>query len=585
MLFNEQNREKKNRFSIRKFTVGAASVLIGAFFIGISETQTAHAAETDTVATEKVNAAKPAAADTTKPVAPVATSSDNKAPTQSLQSEFDQAAQNPGKPASAKNTALNNASDAELAEMANVYNSSHTTDPNQAQAQAEKDGQTYLPLDQAYSDPKAYISNADDMPKGTKYTWKTSQSELAKMLMEPGQHKVSILVTFPDGSSTTVTGDFLGVTGSVVNTITTVQDSDPSSLDIKNAIADLVPSGDAWNPQSAKWTILPDTSVVGVTMGKAEVTFASGKPGDQQPVIIPVRVTPAPVEKVTSTASEYLNVRMPDAVAGTPDYYYRELAKKEITGEKQGKTTTWASVSFASESLTNAINSNDFTYDATAKKPVSLPTVPGYTAKIYAANVTAGSEYSDAADKLLSELQAKVNANPYEIPAFTTNYPFEVTFLVNYEANSTTGTPLVQPDNPAATEATGTPLVQPENPVAPLPEEPETPTDTNDSTPGEPTTTTDETVAPHPTTTPDADNNNGDKVVSANKEEVAPVHASVERDTHEEVTAQPKATTDNKQESTLPQTGAKTSSGAVIGLAIASVGAILGLAVGKKRRN
>ena len=246
---NRQERERKleeknNRFSIRKFTVGAASVLIGAFFMGVSGTQTAHAAEvtptTEQTANENTDAAKKAdqsvASDNKAAVSatektPAVATKQVKADTQTVQSEFDQAAKNPGKPANADNTALNKASDAELNEMANLYNSSvaQASKPNPAQSQSEKDGNPYVPLDQAYSDPKAYIGNADEMPKGTKYTWITSQSDLSKMLMEPGQHTVSILVTFPDGSTKTVTDNFLNVTGSTVQTVTVAQDSDASN--------------------------------------------------------------------------------------------------------------------------------------------------------------------------------------------------------------------------------------------------------------------------------------------------------------------------------------------------------------------
>ena len=42
---NRKVEEKNNRFSIRKFTVGTASVLIGAFFMGINGTNTVRAAD------------------------------------------------------------------------------------------------------------------------------------------------------------------------------------------------------------------------------------------------------------------------------------------------------------------------------------------------------------------------------------------------------------------------------------------------------------------------------------------------------------------------------------------------------------
>ena len=458
---NRQERERKleeknNRFSIRKFTVGAASVLIGAFFIGVSGTQTAHAAEvtpateqTSKASTETSDAAKKAnqsvaldnkAAVSATEKTPAVAAKQVKADTQTVQSEFDQAAKNPGKPANADNTALNNASDAELNEMANLYNSSvaQHSNPNPAQSQSEKDGNPYVPLDQAYSDPKAYIGNADEMPKGTKYTWITSQSDLSKMLMEPGQHKVSILVTFPDGSTKTVTGNYLNVTGSNVQTVTTTQGSDASSISINDAVTNISPVANQWDPQSAHWTILPDTSVAGVTMGQAEVVYPTG---NEQPVIIPVRVTPAPTQDVSDTVREEIDVHMPDSKEGSNDYYYKTITKQEMNGKETAGDYTWNPISFDAQSLDSVLAGKDFTFADTGLRNYSLPKVDGYVPKITTV-ITADGKGLEAGSKpgvdLLAELDEKIAANPYEIPAYTTNYPVSVIFHVTYEAVPTT---------------------------------------------------------------------------------------------------------------------------------------------------
>ena len=144
------------------------------------------------------------------------------------------------------------------------------------------------------------------------------------------------------------------------------------------------------------------------------------------------------------------------------------------------------------------------------------------------------------------------------------------------------GTPLTQDDKPAFEGGvSGIPETQPDLPVAPLPEEPETPTDNN--VPGQPVDTNEGTVAPHSTDNPD----NGDNSV-----ETPVVHATeaVKADnTDNGVTAPVHAAAvahnDEKQENTLPQTGAKATTAGVLGLMLASVGAIFGLAATKKRKN
>ena len=51
-MYNRQNMEKRQRFSIRKLTVGTCSVIIGAFFFGTLQPVSAtEAAATEVVAT------------------------------------------------------------------------------------------------------------------------------------------------------------------------------------------------------------------------------------------------------------------------------------------------------------------------------------------------------------------------------------------------------------------------------------------------------------------------------------------------------------------------------------------------------
>ena len=302
--------------------------------------------------------------------------------------------------------------------------------------------------------------------------------------------------------------------------------------------------------------------------------------------------------------------------------YYKHFDTVTVTGEKDANgKESWNSYSYQAHSLSSLLAGNDFISANTASDNNSLPTMKGYTPKIVKAYLVNAPSDNPTLSGLLDELDAKIAANPSEIPAYTIpaglSTPVRVGFDVVYEANSTSGTPLTQDDKPAfnggvagipltqddkpafnggvagipltqddkpAFEGgvSGTPETQPDLPVAPLPEEPETPTDSNNNVPGQPVDTNEGTVAPHSTDNPDNGDNSVETPVVHATEAVkadntdngvtAPVHAAA-------------AHNDEKQENTLPQTGAKATTTGVLGLMLASVGAIFGLAATKKRKN
>ncbi|MCR1894967.1 YSIRK-type signal peptide-containing protein [Lactobacillus rodentium] len=339
--------------------------------------------------------------------------------------------------------------------------------------------------------------------------------------------------------------------------------------------------------------------------------------------------------------------------------YYKHFDTVTLTGEKDANgKESWNSSSYQAHSLSSLLAGNDFISANTASDNNALPTMKGYTPKIVKAYLVNAPSDNPTVSGLLDELDAKIAENPYEVPAYTIpaglSTPLRVGFDVVYEANSTSGTPLTQDDKPAyeggvsGTPLTqddkpafnggvagipltqddkpafnggvagipltqddkpafnggvsGTPLTQddkpafnggvsgipetqPDLPVAPLPEEPETPTTPtdNNNVPGQPVDTNEGTVAPHPTDNPD----NGDNSV-----ETPVVHATeaVKADnTDNGVTAPVHAAAvahnDEKKANTLPQTGAKATPAGVLGLMLASVGAIFGLAATKKRKN
>ena len=129
----------------------------------------------------------------------------------------------------------------------------------------------------------------------------------------------------------------------------------------------------------------------------------------------------------------------------------------------------------------------------------------------------------------------------------------------------------------------GEPIVTPDKPVAPLPEVPSDNGNDSNGTNGTPTDTDDETVAPHPTVTPTDDETTPSRTAEDNGE-TAPVHAGAisngDNGNHASF-----YDNSNGNDETLPQTGVQTNMAGVLGLMIASVGAILGLAADKKRKN
>lgn len=126
----------------------------------------------------------------------------------------------------------------------------------------------------------------------------------------------------------------------------------------------------------------------------------------------------------------------------------------------------------------------------------------------------------------------------------------------------------------------GEPIVTPDNPVAPLPE---VPSDNGNDTNGTPTDIDDETVAPHSTVTP-TDDETTPSLTADDNGKTAPVHAGVfnSSDKGNHASFYNKG---NDGQKTLPQTGTKVNMASMLGLMIASVGAILGLAADKKRKN
>lgn len=158
----------------------------------------------------------------------------------------------------------------------------------------------------------------------------------------------------------------------------------------------------------------------------------------------PMDVTFTVSDSVTSTVGRQIDVHFP-ANAGSGDgkvdlnqvnpYYYRE-ADQKVSPNVDG---TWPSVSYGAQSLSDALQDGTYTNAQTGHDGQTLPSFDGYTPYISGVVVTGAHQYSAQADKLLDELDAAIRQNPYEVPAYALDFPFLVSFHVNYALTDSVG--------------------------------------------------------------------------------------------------------------------------------------------------
>ena len=128
--------------------------------------------------------------------------------------------------------------------------------------------------------PTDNVSNK--LPEGTTISW-TDSSQIATDVKTPGEYHEMITVTYPDGSTDTVTSMVTVDAKPTVKTIETTVGEIPNA---KDGISNLNNGGKVY-PSDVVWTTEPDTSKVGDTTGKAKVTYPDKTTQD---ITIPVHV-------------------------------------------------------------------------------------------------------------------------------------------------------------------------------------------------------------------------------------------------------------------------------------------------------
>lgn len=257
------------------------------------------------------------------------------------------------------------------------------------------------------------------------------------------------------------------------------------------------------------------------------------------------------IHYVQVSVNREIDVKVPESdgeidVCQQNAYYYGTLNTDNMNRVlNTDGTDRWEPLSYGSESLTDALSGHNFHNAQTGYSGKTIPQFDGYTAKITGVHVRSDHEFASQAEALHTQLSAAIAADPYEIPAYTIDYPLSVVFVVTYVRNAQPGGD--QPTQPGDNQPTPT---EPGN---------NTPTD-HPGQPSNPGSTTPATGNP----VVNQQNNGQSQPV------VQPTTTSV---SHNQ---------DAQQK--LPQTGNNNDTAALTGLTLAGVAAMLGFGM-KKRRN
>ncbi|QNQ81531.1 YSIRK-type signal peptide-containing protein [Lactobacillus sp. PV034] len=457
---NRRLEEKNSRFSIRKFTVGTASVLIGAFFMGVSGTQTVHAAddkaETTTV---NVNTLEQAPKDNVNNplVANVDLGDDlglgdllnnyNKQFGDKNQTTTNKDAQQPAasttsdnKPAQTQQTDLDKATDKLVKDA--VANLNKDPKADAPKVEVKKTNRTVLRSADVYEpgvDPnddfldKGYYYgdlNMDDMPQ----TRVTIDGKEYPTLWGSKSYDAMSLTDALKGNNWTLADD-----GTWNHTLP----AEPGyTAKIARVSVDVLGGPDGIFTQEQRDEAKKLTDQLNDDIAK-------------NPYEIPAYTISSPLavtfhvgydKSVKVETREKLNVTLPTATDPDNEYYYIAINtdQNDMAGSKsEDGSYTWQPVEHAAMSLDEALSKSDFTYADDGTGHHSLPVIPGYRAKITSItgpDIADGSLTDDdeTNEALYEELQGKIDANPYEIPAYTTTLPYDVSFNVEYEKIPTT---------------------------------------------------------------------------------------------------------------------------------------------------
>ena len=413
----------------------------------------------------------------------------------------------------------------------------------------------------SFDDIKRVLSDKDKigLVSGDWVTDKQEQGVKEVNVNEPGLQEGAVRLTYANGAKTSasINVDVVDLQGQT--TYVNVNSPLPT--------ADTVISGQPAESKDIKWVTTPDLSKVGVATGTVQVTYPDNS---------------------TGTATVTFNVENPQGKDITI-HVGQDVTPGDVVVPNTypaGSTITWVT-----EPKINTPGKQDVSVVVTYPNNVTSHEIPAVVTVVApeGKDITTPNGEVPSAEKGISNVPEMPEGTKYEwqtTPDVTTPGKKPAVVVVTFPDGNKVDVPVnvtVEEPVPGNNDSTpGEPIVTPDNPVAPLPEEP---SDSGNDTNGTPTDTDDETVAPHPTVTPTDDETTPSRTAEDNGE-TAPVHAGVisngDNGNHASFYGHSNG---NDGQKTLPQTGAQASMADLLGLMIASVGAILGLAADKKRKN
>ena len=475
----EQNRrleEKNNRFSIRKFTVGTASVLIGAFFMGVSGTQTVHAADTNSeTTTVNVNTLEQAPNDNVNNSLIANVNLGDDLGLGDLLNNYnkqfgDKNQTNTGKEAQQDQQASTPSQSTQPATSSQDKKQDQQSDLDKATDNLVKDAVANLNKDANADAPKVEVKKTNRTVTRNVDVYEPGVDPNNDFL-EKGYYNGTL--NMDDMPQTRVTID-----GKEYPTLWGSKSYDAVSL--TDAL-----KGNDWTlaDDGSEGHTLPAEPGYTAKIARVKVDVLGGPDGiftqeqrdeakkltDQlnddiakNPYEIPAYTISSPLavtfhvgyDKSTPVkveTRERLDVTLPTSTDPDEDYYYGAINTdaNEMSGTKsEDGTYTWQPVEHAALDLNDVLSKPDFTYANDGTGHHTLPVIPGYRAKITTditgpdladdSPIDDDDEVEAASEALYEELQEKINANPYEIPAYTTTLPFNVVFHVEYEKIPTT---------------------------------------------------------------------------------------------------------------------------------------------------
>lgn len=431
--FSEKIRqmdEKHDRFSIRKLTVGAASVMIGAFFIGLAG-QTVHA---DT------NSDQAAAGEKTEQVAASEVKNED-----SNAAEDQQSASQENNAASAKATEQKSSNEAQ------------TQSADKAANNTEKTAATALKQSKAVSRIAATTSANNSTASANDTTTVTDSAD------------EEVHVTFPDGNGNTKRYRFTykqNITGTKdSNGNITWNKTDISAKDLNDVLANtnfIDETGDNLSGHSLPKLdgYVPVITNV-VTMSSSQYKDAAldlhtklNNELDKKTfnnellaysVSAPVRTAyyisfyKAIQENTDSEVDLYLPGNDNDTKGDGSASYYKTLSATKLNGyidDNGNKVWDNTEVNIPSFNLSDVLAGSDWTNNSTGRRGNSIPDLAkilkDYKPVVTTAKVAYDTQDKADADELFDTLNKEVKADGQTIPGFTSNKPLRAIYNIHF---------------------------------------------------------------------------------------------------------------------------------------------------------